>query len=80
MSMTGTPPTLGCRLGLARRAVALTIAELSRATSWAVSEETIAALESGAQTDLTVRELCALARALDVWPHELSDLIEPYYL
>jgi transcriptional regulator with XRE-family HTH domain len=80
MRLIARPPTLGCRLGLARESIPLTVAELSAATNGAVSTATIIALESGEQSDLMVGQLIALAEALSVWPHELSELIEPYYL
>ncbi len=75
-----TPPTLGRRLGLARESIPYTVLELSAATHWRVSVDTIVALESGHQRDLLVGDLIALAEALQVLPHELSERIEPYYL
>jgi transcriptional regulator with XRE-family HTH domain len=70
---------LGNRIALSRECLELSPQQLSDATGRVVSRRTIIALESGRRADCTLTELIALARALEVLPHELSMELEHYY-
>lgn len=70
---------LGNRIALCRECLELSPQQLSDATGGVVSRRTIDALESGRHADCTLTELIALARALEVLPHELSMELEHYY-
>lgn len=59
---------IGARIGFYRRANGWTMDDLASRTNGAVGKSVIANLETGRRTDLTVRQMVELSRALGVTP------------
>ncbi|WP_207455779.1 hypothetical protein [Desertivibrio insolitus] len=73
-------PNLARRLFLARTANDLSHDQLAVLTGGAITAERLAAVEGDPTSDVEVAQLVRLAEALDVRPHDLSPVLEKFYL
>ncbi len=73
-------PNLARRLLLARTVNELSHEQLSVLTGGVISAERLAAVEGDPLADVEVAQLVRLAEALDVRPHDLSPVLEKFYL
>jgi transcriptional regulator with XRE-family HTH domain len=73
-------PNLARRIYLARTTHELSHDELAKLTDGVISAARLIEVEADPEADIEVAQLARLAEALEVSPHDLSPVLERFYL